>query len=398
MGKKFSGQDSFLSFLEERSQEIIGRDDLRNALATGKKLRVKLGVDPTSPRLHLGHVVPLRILRAFQDAGHKAVVIIGDFTAGIGDPSGRAQARKQLSPREVRANERVYRREIGRVVRLEKTEFRHNSEWLAKVKLGDFLGLLMNFSLKSSWEREDFQRRLAEGKEVRLHEAMYHVLQAYDSVVVGADVELGSLDQKLNILAGRELQKKMGQKPQSVVLLPYLLGLSGGQKMSKSAGNTINLGDSAKDMVGKVMSIPDALIINYAELAAWFPPAKVEEIKKHLAKGGNPRDVKMDIAEAVSALYHGGGAGSKARAEFLAVFSKKQLPKKMLEVKLAQGWHDALRIIGELGAVSSKSEARRLARGRALEVDGKKVGPGEKVEVRPGSIVRLGKKKFYRII
>lgn len=383
-----------------RSAEIIGRDDLKKAIESGRRLRVKLGVDPTNPNLHLGHIVPLRMLRSFQDAGHKAVVIIGDFTAEIGDPSGQSQARKQLTPKEVRQNEETYREQIGKIINLKRAEVRHNGEWFRKMKLGDFLNLLAKFSLKSSWQREDFQKRLAEGREVHLHEAMYHVLQAFDSVVVKADVELGSLDQKLNIMSGRELQGKEGARPQDIVLVPYLIGLDGRQKMSKSVGNTINLKDPADEMFGKVMSVPDKLIVNYAELAAWLLPERVKEIERKLKEGQlNPRDAKLDVAEAVSALYHGVKKAKTSRERFLGVFSKKEIPDSAPAAAVAGRTFAPADLLVAIGAAASKSEARRLILGRAVEVDGRKLNVGARV-IRPekGSVIRVGKKRFFRAV
>ncbi len=386
------------AFLEERSAEIIGGESIKKALDQGKRMRVKLGVDPTNPNLHLGHVVPLRILRFFQDAGHRAVLIIGDFTGQIGDPSGRDIGRRQLTSKEAKANERTYKKQIGKVLDLRRLELRHNSEWYKKMRLADFLWLLANFSLRSVWEREDFQKRIVGGMEVRLHEAAYQVLQAYDSVMVEADLEIGSLDQKLNIMAGRELQRKMSMAPQSIVLTPYLLGLGGGPKMSKSLGNTINLNDPAEEMFGKVMSIPDALIGNYALLAAWLTAAEVKSLEKKLGRGANPRDVKLDIAEAVARLYHGVEKSRRARENFLKVFSKKELSGKFPRVKIKAGSYRPVDLVLVLKGGISKSSARRLVQSRALEVDGRVAASAEgEVAVRSGSVVRIGKKNFFRI-
>lgn len=389
----------FFALVAKRSVEIIGAENLRRNIIAARRLRVKLGVDPTTPRLHLGHVVPLRMLKAFQDAGHKAVLIFGDFTAQIGDPSGRAQARRQLTAKEIKTNERTYLHQVSAILDLRRTEVRHNSAWLKNLKLGAFLDLLTNFTLKSVWEREDFQKRLKAGREVRLHEAMYQVLQAYDSVAVRADVELGSLDQKLNILAGRELQRKLGFPGQDIVLTPYLLGPDGKQKMSKSVGNTVNIHDSADDMFGKVMSVPDDLILNYAELAAWFEPEHLAQIKTSLAAGRNPRDVKLDVAEGVVRLYRGVAPARRARQHFSQVFSKKEKPATIPAVKLAPKTYRPLELILRLKAAGSRSVARRLVRGGALEVDGHRVlRDDESVAVRKGSVIRVGKKKFFRVV
>lgn len=385
-------------FLSHRAQEIITAGGLRRKLRGNRKLRVKLGIDPTTPDLHLGHIVPLRVLAAFQDAGHRAVLIMGDFTGQIGDPSGAAAARRQLTVAEVRRNERTYLSQAGKVLDLRKSEVRHNSEWHGGMKSRDLLQLLTHFSLKSVWEREDFQKRLGAGQGVRLHEAMYAVLQAYDSVAVRADVELGGVDQKLNLLAGRELQRVVGQPPQDVVIVPYLLGLDGRQKMSKTAGNTVNLLDSASDMFGKVMSVPDALVVHYAELAAWLPARTVHAIQKRLKRRENPRDVKLDIAEAVVRLYHGAGAAAAARREFLRVFSERKPPAGIPAVSLVPGDRHPVELLLALKAAASKSQARRLIAGGAVRIDDVVLRSGaHRITVRPGSVIRVGKRRFFKV-
>ncbi len=387
-----------LALIEHRAAEVISLEHLRRKLESGKKLRVKLGVDPTTPHLHLGHIVPFRMLRAFQEAGHRAVVIIGDFTAQIGDPAEREAERRALTPAEVRENERTYSGQIGRVLDLKRAEVHHNREWFSKLNAAEFLRLLMHFPLRSAWEREDFQKRLAAGREVRLHEAMYPVLQAYDSVVVRADVELGSIDQKLNVLAGRELQRSLGVEPQEVILLSYLIGLDGRMKMSKSLPNAINLDDSAREMFGKVMSIPDHLIENYARLAAWLPPARVASIRRRLSAGANPRDLKLELAEAVTALYHGRASSRRAHEEFLAVFARREIPASAPTVRLDPGVYSPVELIRALKVAGSKSEARRLVAGGALEVNGRKVHLGDaRIVIRRRAAIRVGKRKFFRV-
>ena len=387
------------AFVRGRSQEIINPDDLRRKLASRRNLRVKLGIDPTTPDLHLGHVVPLRMLKMFQDAGHQAVLIIGDFTARIGDPAGKAAARRQLSPAEAKANERTYRSQIGNILNLGRTEVRHNSEWFSRMRLAEFLNLLSQFSLKDATEREDFGKRLDAGRAVGLHEAMYPVLQAYDSVAVRSDVELGSLDQKLNLLAGRALQAKLGRIPQDIVLLPYLLGLDGRQKMSKTAGNTINLRESAGEMFGKVMSIPDGLITNYAELGAWMSPAEVRRIRRRLSQPENPRDIKLDVAEALTRLYHGVRSATRAREEFLTLFSHRRAATAALPTaRLKAGSYSGFELLSTLLPNLSRSEARRLIAGGAVEVDGAVIRrPQDAIPIRRGSVIRVGKRRYFRV-
>lgn len=389
-------QHEFFAFVKAQSAEIVRAEEFSRVLDEGRKLRVKLGIDVSKPNLHLGHVVSLRMLRSFQDAGHTAILIIGDFTAMIGDPSGQSLERVPLSAAEVKKNERTYLRQIGKILDLERTEIHHNSEWYASMKLAKFLDLLTKFSLKGAWERDDFQKRLGAGKPVYLHEAMYHVLQAYDSVSVGADVELGGLDQKLNIFAGRELQAKLGESPQMVVLLPYLIGLDGKQKMSKSLENAIHLTDSANAMFGKMMAIPDSLILNYAKLAAWLSPASVRMVEDRLKKE-NPRDVKLDIAEAVVGLYHKKMGAERAREAFIRTFSKRDTASMAVPVSLPLQQYGALELLEALHVVHSKSEARRLVVGRALEIDGRTVTLQDQgLFIRSGTIIRVGKKSFFR--
>ncbi len=394
-------QQDLFALITRRAEEVIDRSSLREKLASRSNLRIKLGIDPTTPDLHLGHLVPLRMLRAFESAGHTAVLIVGDFTAEIGDPSGKAGMRRKLSPNEVRANLRTYRRQIGRVLDLKRVELRHNREWYSRMRLREFLDLLTHFSLKSAWERQDFQKRLRAGREVRLHEAMYHVLQAYDSVMVRADVELGSLDQRLNLLAGRELQKRIGFRypPQDVILVPYLIGLDGVKKMSKTAGNTINLRDSAAEMFGKVMSIPDRLIVNYAELAAWMPQQTVAELERRLRGGLNPRDAKLEVAEAVVALYHGTAMARSAREGFMKIFSRRELGANLPRVALAHRTYTPLELLLGLKVCRSRSEARRLLAGRALEVNGAVVDPRSRsIKIEGGTTIRVGKRRFLRVV
>lgn len=382
----------------ERSREVIDPASLKRKLRQRRNLRIKLGIDPTTPELHLGHLVPLKMLRSFQDAGHRAVLIIGDFTAQIGDPSGKMRARRQLAAEEIKLNERTYRAQIGKVLDLKRAEVRYNSEWHGRMKLKQFLELLKHFALKTACQRQDFQARLRSAKPVFLHEAMYSVLQAYDSVAVRADVEIGGLDQRLNLLAGRELQRSLNQPPQDVVLMPYLIGLDGRQKMSKSAGNTINLTDGAPDMFGKTMSIPDGLIADYARLAAWLEPHDVANLLRRLASGENPRDVKLDVAEAVVRAHHGRREAEGAREMFLAAFSRRELSQAAAAVRIAHRPYRALELLLRLGAARSRSEGRRLIKGRGLAVDGRIISdPGQEIKFSIGKIIRVGKRRLFRL-
>jgi len=388
------------TFVQGRAAEITAAASLRKKLASGRTLRIKFGIDPTTPDLHLGHVVPLRLLRAFQDAGHRAVLIIGDFTGQIGDPSGKMSARRQLTAAETHANERSYRKHIGRILDLRHTEIHHNREWYGRMRLQDFLTILTHVSLRSAWERDDFQKRLAAGREVKLYEAMYHVLQAYDSVMVRADVEIGALDQKLNILAGRALQKRIGFRypPQDAVLTPYLVGIDGKQKMSKSVGNTVNLSDAPRDMFGKLMAIPDGCITDYARLAAWLPDSDIRLVQHRLALRENPRDVKLDVAERTVTLYHGAARAAAARREFVELFSKRNASTFLPSRAISPGAYRPVDLAIAVDASLSRSTARRLVAAGGFAVDGRVVTLNTAtLTIRSGTTIRLGKKRYVRV-
>lgn len=381
-----------------RAEEVIDRQSLEKKFASGKKLRVKLGADPTAPDLHLGHALVLRTLRAFQDAGHIAVFIIGDYTARIGDPSGKQKTRPPLSDDEIKKNAKTYFEQVGGIIDLQKAEIHYNSEWFSKMPLAEFLQIVAHFSTNRILDREDFKRRMEAGEEVAHHETLYQIMQAYDSVAVAADVELGGMDQKLNLLAGRELQKKMGLHEQDLVLLPLLIGLDGKQKMSKSLGNYIALEDAVDEMVGKIMSLPDMFILQYAEYAAFVSRDECAALKKRLDDGENPRDIKLEIAERIAALYHGEKKARDAAEQFVALFSKKdfsQVPEK----KLAGKEYALLDFLVEAGFVVSKSDSRRLIRQGAVEINSVvKKDEKEPIRFSGGDIVRVGKKKIFRVI
>lgn len=389
--KKNMGNNIFSS-----ATEIIDRASLEKKLASGKKLRVKLGADPTAPDLHLGHVLVLHTLRAFQDAGHIAVFIIGDYTAAIGDPSGKIKTRPALSEVDIKKNAKTYFEQIGRIIDLKKAEIRYNSEWFSKLLLADFLRVVARFSTNRILDREDFRKRLDKKEEVAHHETLYQIMQAYDSVAIRADVELGGMDQKLNLLAGRELQKKMGFPEQDLVLLPLLIGLDGKQKMSKSLGNYIALADSADEMVGKIMSLPDNLIIHYARHAAFVDAKEIAAWERRLGKE-NPRDVKLELAECIAARYHGMRKAQDAREAFVRLFSKKDL-SRIAPRRLKKNKYTLPELLLEVGYASSKSEARRLILQGAVEINQEVLkDPYKEIAVRSGDLVRVGKQRVFRV-
>ncbi len=377
--------------------EIIERASLEKKLASGKKLRIKLGADPTAPDLHLGHALVLRKLREFQDAGHTAVFIIGDYTAAIGDPSGKTKTRPPLSDAEIKKNAKTYFEQAGRIIDLKKAEIRYNSEWFLKMKLAEFLRIAANFSTNRILDREDFKRRLENREEVAHHETLYQIMQAYDSVAVRADIELGGMDQKLNLLAGRELQKKMSLPEQDLVLLPLLVGLDGKHKMSKSLGNYVALTDSADEMVGKIMSIPDSLIPHYAQFAALVSLEELIVLKKRLDGGENPRNAKLEIAERIAGVYHGKEKAQKACENFVKLFSKKDF-SNISSRRLKKKIYTLPELLLEAGFAPSKSEARRLIAQGAVEINQRVLKDAyEEVAVASGDIIKVGKRKMFRV-
>lgn len=358
-------------------------------LNSGKKLRVKFGIDPTKPDIHLGHTVPLLKLREFQELGHKAVLIIGDFTAQIGDPSGQSAERKPLTEKEVKANMKHYLEQAGQVVDLKKAEITYNSKWLKKLNGGSFAKLLSLVSVQQILEREDFKKRLESGKSLRVHEILYPVLQGYDSVMVKADVEIGGTDQKFNLLTGRTLMERFSMAPQDIMTVPLIEGTDGVRKMSKSFGNYIGINDAPDDMFGKIMSIPDTLIKKYFTLLTNAEMPTVE----------NPRDAKLALAREIVKTHYTEAKAEKAKEYFIKTFSKKETPEE-IEVKiissdtLANG--GTTTILVAIGASKSNSEARRLIDQGAVKADGKLVkDPNEKR--KDGDVLKVGKHRFFKL-
>lgn len=372
--------------------EIIDKDHLETVLHSGRKLRVKFGIDPTAPDLHLGHTVPLRKLRQFQDAGHKAVLIIGDFTARIGDPSGRDKTRPQLSEKEIKINFKTYLKQAGKILDMKKIEIRYNSEWFKNDgKL--VLGLMANMSMERVMERDDFQKRIRAGQEVTMMEALYPILQGYDSVAVRADLEIGGNDQKFNLLMGRRLQRKYGQPEQDVVTLPLLEGTDGVQKMSKSLGNYIGLAEKPEIMFGKIMSAPDELILKYAELLTDLP---LDKMRAFVQK--DPRGAKMELARTLAEMYHGKSAGKKAEEEFIRVVSKKEIPQKVSSFKFRVSSINLIDLLAETKLAASKSEARRLIQQGGVKINGEKqVNPGRAVDLSKEILLQVGKVKYLKV-
>ncbi len=390
--------------------EVIPEDEMRSkvdrSISSGKPLVVKLGVDPTRPDLHIGHSVPLNKLRQFQELGHQVVLIIGDFTALIGDPSEQDTTRPVLTMEEVERNARTYVEQAEKIIDTRRARLVRNGEWLSPLTFKDVLELTSKFTVARILERDDFSRRFKAEKPLGLHEFLYPVMQAYDSVVLKADVEIGGTDQKFNLLAGRNLQRGMGQEPQVVLTLPLLEGTDGVQKMSKSLSNDVGLTDPPGEMFGKLMSIPDEIMWKYFELVTKVAPKDVAGLRDSVEAGEvNPRDAKETLAREVVGIYHGQEEADRAAEEFRRVFSLKELPGEMpIHVVSRSSFKDGKLWIVDLltssGLAPSKGEARRLIEGGGVTIDGEKVANPE-LELPPealdGRVVRKGRKSFVKV-
>ncbi len=392
--------DAQLELLGRGAAALYSAEDLKNRLASGKRLRVKLGLDPTAPDIHLGHTVVLRKMRQFQDLGHKAVLIVGDYTARIGDPTGRNTTRPILSEEQIRANAATYVEQAGRVLDTDpgKLELRFNSEWLAKLSFADVLQLSGHMTVQQMLHRDSFRTRIAAEQEIAITEFLYPLMQAYDSVVVQADIELGGTDQTFNNLCGRDLMPRYKLAPQVVLVMPLLVGLDGVEKMSKSKGNYIGVHDAPNDMFGKVMSIADTLMANYFELLtttsraqyeAWIDPAQ-----------HSPRDTKERLGRAIVESFHGAEAAAAAAAEFRRRFSEGALPSEIEVKEVEAGEHLLAVLLSRIDFAASNSEARRVIGQGGVRVDQKKVAdPHAKVHVQPGAtlLIQVGKRRVCRV-
>jgi tyrosyl-tRNA synthetase len=393
-----------LAVLTSRAVEVISREELLRKLEKrGRPLRVKLGMDPTAPDLHLGHTVVLYKLRQFQELGHEIIFLIGDFTGMIGDPSGRSDTRKPLTAEEVARNAETYKSQIFKILDPVKTRIEFNSKWLGAMSGEALISLASRYTVARMLERDDFQKRYREGLPISIHEFLYPLIQGYDSVVLEADVELGGTDQKFNLLVGRELQRDFGQEPQVIMTLPILEGLDGVQKMSKSLGNLIGLEDPPKEMFGQVMSIPDSLLLRYYELTTPLSSAELAEIREGLEQGTlHPRDAKANLGKILVSLYHSPEVAEAAAQEFDRVFRDRQDPAEIetFEIPSASGIFLLPQVLTASGLTSSNSEARRLIQQGAVEVDDERVldvNQALKPEPDRKYKVRVGKRRFKKI-
>lgn len=392
-----------LEIIERGTVEVVPINELekklKRSIEENRPLKIKLGLDPSAPDIHLGHTVVLQKLKQFQDLGHEVIIIIGDFTGRIGDPTGKSVTRKQLSQEDIMKNAETYKKQIFKVLDPDKTIVTYNSRWLAPFNFEDVIRLAAKTTVARILERDDFKKRYESGQPIGIHEFFYPLMQGYDSVELKADVELGGTDQKFNLLMGRNLQKEFGQEGQIALTMPILEGLDGVQKMSKSLNNYIGVEDSPSEMFGKVMSISDDLIIRYFTLATNTPSERIKEIDEEMKNGKNPRDFKVLLAKTIIAQYHDEKAGDEAEEEFIKVFAKKEMPDDIpiIEVPLEKGeevWLPKLLSIMKL--VSSTSDGKRLYEQGGVKINGEKAIE-DKIAVEDDLIIQAGKRKFGKI-
>ena len=399
--------DEQMRIITSGAAKIVPEADLKKKLERGVPLNIKLGVDPTSPDLHLGHAVPLRKMRQFQDLGHRVTLIIGNGTATIGDPSGKNSTRPQLTQEEVEANAATYVSQAMKILDPEKTTIVHNGDWMFPMGLKELLSIASKFTVARILERDDFTKRYQSQTPIALHEFLYPIMQAYDSVKIEADVEMGGNDQLFNLLAGRELMEKMGMEPQIALTMPLLEGTDGTRKMSKSYGNYIGLTDAPADMFGKTMSIPDEMIGKYYRLASSLTPAEVDEIDAALADGSaNPYELKRALGRDLVTTYHSAEAAAEAEAEFDRVHKNRDLPTDMPEVSVEIAVNDEglvylPAVLQAAGLVPSAGQARRDIDGGGVKLDGEAVAPKtynvDPASLKPGTVLQVGKRHFARL-
>lgn len=398
-----SNSEQINNLLNRGVAEIIDREHLEKRLGAGDVLRVKLGIDPTAPDLHLGHAVVLRKLAQFQDGGHKAVFIVGDFTAAIGDPSGRSEQRPALTRAEIKKNMESYVKEAGKILDIKKAEVRYNSEWYQNKDASFLMELASKLTIARALERDDFQKRLKEDRDISMLELYYPLMQGYDSVEVRADVELGGTDQKFNLLMGRRVQKKYGLAEQDVLTVPLLEGVDGVRKMSKSLGNYIGVSERPAEMFGKIMSIPDDLMVKYFILLTDVLESEIEQLRKDRLMPQRasrpPKEWKEELALEIVKTYHGNKAAKEAREEFQRIFAEGEAPSQLKEVAISDDKIDAAELLVRTGLVSSKNEARRLVEQQGVRVDGRVVQDvKEEIIVKEGMVVQVGKRRFVKVV
>ncbi len=397
-----------LEWIRRGVVEIVPEEELKHKIArsvvSGKPLKVKLGLDPSAPDIHVGHTVVLQKLRQFQQLGHQVQLIIGDFTGRIGDPTGKSETRKQLTEEDVKRNAETYKQQIYKILDPKQTEVYYNSEWLSPLTFADVVELSAKLTVARMLERDDFSKRYAAGQPIHIHEFFYPLMQGYDSVALESDIELGGTDQKFNLLMGRTLQKEYGKETQIAIMLPLLEGLDGVNKMSKSLGNYIGIDEQPNEIYGKAMSIPDELMVKYYELATDISNEELQQLREGLASGAvHPRDAKMRLAGTFVRMYHGEAAAQEAERHFVTVFQQRALPDEIEEIALPASELDGgkiriVKLLVALGLQSSNSEARRSVQQGAVRINEQRIDdPNAELTPQDGDIVQVGKRKFAKV-
>ncbi|WP_455208937.1 tyrosine--tRNA ligase [Kaarinaea lacus] len=392
--------DKTIELLRRGTEEILLEDELRTRLSKGEPLRVKCGFDPTAPDIHLGHTVLINKLKEFQDLGHQAILLIGDFTAMIGDPTGKSATRPPLTFAQARENAKTYEEQVFKILDREKTEVVHNSDWMNAKNATDMIRLAAKYNVARMLERDDFSKRFKGGQSIAIHEFLYPLIQGWDSVELKADIELGGTDQKFNLLVGRELQKEQGQPPQVVITTPLLEGLDGVKKMSKSLGNYIGVNELPDEIFGKIMSISDDLMWRYYELLSFRPVNEIEQFKNEVYQGANPRDIKFKLAQEIVARFHNEAVAKLAQDNFIERFQKGVIPDEMPELKLISenGVLPIANLLKQANLTKSTSEAQRMIQQGAVKIDGEKIDDA-KLEISAGctAVFQVGKRKFAKV-
>ncbi len=404
MKRPFPPVEDQLEIIARGTVDLLPLDELKRKLErsyrTGRPLRIKQGFDPTAPDIHLGHTVGLRKLKQFQDLGHQVVLIIGDYTGMVGDPSEKSATRPRLTHEEVLENARTYERQFFKILDPEQTEVRYNGEWFSKMSFAEVMELASKFTVARMLERDDFARRFARNQPISIHELFYPLMQGYDSVMIRSDVEIGATEQKFNLVTGRDIQREYGQEPQIVLTLPVLVGIDGVNRMSKSLGNYIGIDEPPEEMFGKTMRIPDEQIYPYFELVTDVTLEALRDIRRQLQDPRvNPRDVKRRLAFTIVRMYHGEAAARRAAAHFERVVVHKEIPEEIAEYPVSPGNHRLLDILVNAGLVSSKSEARRRIRQGAVSIDGSVVEDEFcELYIQKPVVIRAGKRAFVRVV
>lgn len=384
--------------LSRATVDVIVKKDLEAKLKSGKKLRIKLGIDPSGADLHIGHMVVIKKLREFQEAGHHVMLLFGNFTGQIGDPTGKNETRTGKTQAELEKNAEKYLEQAGKLINKNKVEIMWNADWLSKLSFSDVIHLAKNFTVQQMIERDMFDKRLKEGKPIHMHEFFYPLMQGYDSVPMRADVELGGTDQTFNLLAGRVIQKAYDQAPQNIITVPLLVGTDGSEKMGKSTGNYIGVNETPKDIYGKTMSIPDHLIVDYFTLATDIDEKEIAKISEALKEGENPKNLKMRLARELVTIYHDSEKAHQAETDFTSVFQKGGLPEDIETKKMPAENYKLIDLIFETGLTTTKSDARRMIEQGAVKIDEQRIDDIEHhLNLEKETLLQVGKRKFLKV-